>query len=70
MNIIVLTPDGPQLVDVSTLDPETQRLMGLDLCLRVQELLANSPPLMSMPDMQELIRILCQFTGLAPPPAP
>lgn len=70
MQITVYTPEGPQLVDASTLSPETQAVMGVDLRLRAEQLLATSPPLMSMPDMQELIRILCQYTGLAPPPAP
>ena len=70
MLIQVFTPEGSQLVDASTLSPETQAELHIDLCLRAEELLANSPPLMPMTALQELIRILCQWTALTPPPTP
>ena len=70
MLITVLTPEGPDLVDASTLSPEAQAMLGVDLSLRAEQLLANSPPMMTMPDVQELLRILCQWTGLTPPPTP
>ena len=64
------TPEGTTWVSTDDMTDAEQTALGFHKLRRAEEILANSPPNMSMIELQELVRILCVWTGITPPPTP